>query len=218
VGTTERPYARLTEEEKSRVLLTFKQMLQQGFCRPQLDCSLLGFDWSLFSARSFPEHAEDPAFLNPPEFLALGFSTLDAYVTAVLGAHLKHGDFGEMTFSCRLNKEKAKPKLRLEFATVSERRKPFPKSVDSELRKSFPELLQVKRLEAEVCEVAANACRVVIAYPGKMIAERCPFLRNRPLDLWPEVRFKVLPTEELVARARDMVTFASDVPFPGNPN
>jgi hypothetical protein len=55
----ERPYVRLTAEEKSRLNLSYQRLLQEGLRRPKLGRSLLGFDWS------FP----GSCLRNPGEFL-----------------------------------------------------------------------------------------------------------------------------------------------------
>jgi hypothetical protein len=211
--------AGLTSEERSRLNLSYRQLLEQGLCRPRLSSSLLGFAWSQFEPRVFPDHAGDPSFRNTPEFLSLGLVTLDAYVTAMLAAPIKHGDYEEMVFRCELKKESSSQPLQLEFVTVTELRRMKPKTAMVELLSSLPQILQMKEIRGDVCYMSDEGCRMMIPYPGKMKAERCPSLRDRPYGLWPAVNVKIRPTRELVARARGLVDSAWDwISSRGRPN
>jgi hypothetical protein len=190
-----------------QALFSYQQLLQKGFCGRKLETSLLGLDWCLFEPRAFPEHAGEGGFRNPPEFLFLAVVTLDAYATSVFASTLKHGDFGALTFTCRLKGEGPSGRLRLEFVTVPERGRLCPKNVMVEMLSSLPQLLQAKKVEGDVYYLSDAGCRMQIPYSGKLVAELCSFLHDRPGDLWPEVTLTIRPTEELVARARSMVDF-----------
>jgi hypothetical protein len=206
----ERRYKALTSEEIDRLLLAYQRLVEEGFCPPRLDDSILGLDWSLFRPRTFPEHAEDPRFRNPPEFISVSFATLDAYAAAILAARIAHEVLGELTFLCRLRQSELNSQLQLEFMTVPERGFLSPRIALFELLSTFPRLLQAKNLRRNASYALGAGCPMVIAYPGKMIAEFSPCLRDRPRNLWPEVFLKLLPNEQLILRARTAVKFAKD--------
>jgi hypothetical protein len=90
----ERIYPELTPEQKESVIREFRRSLEAGGCSLKLNPSLLGLDWELFETREFPEHANVVCFSNPPEFISLAFSALDAYATAMLAAHLSFESLG----------------------------------------------------------------------------------------------------------------------------
>jgi len=57
------------------------------------------------------------------------------------------------------------------------------------------------------------------AYPGQMVAKASPFLRDRPDELWPQVKLSIAPTDELRIRAQDILAFLlNSIPVEGNPN
>jgi hypothetical protein len=47
-----------------------------------------------------------------------------------------------------------------------------------------------------------------VAYPGQMVVNLSPFLRNRPLNLWPQAMLSIAPTDALVIRAQTVVEFS----------
>jgi hypothetical protein len=194
--------------------------MEEGFCSRKLEDSMLGLHWSLFRPRRFPEHADDTRFSNPPEFLSLSFSTLDAYATAILAAPFRRAPLGDLTFTCRLKQGQLDSRLQLQFVTIPERGRILPGTAMIELLRSFPDLLRIKDAEASaVYYLEGEGCPMQFAYPGQMIVEVCPFLRDRPLDLWPEVTLTVLPTEELVVRAKTLVEFVrNSASIDGDPN
>jgi hypothetical protein len=207
----ERRYKALTPDEIDRLLLAYKRLLEEGFCPPRLDDSILGLDWSLFRPRTFPEHGDDARFRNPPEFISLSFATLDAYAAAFLAADVAHDRLGELTFLCRLRQGQIHSQLQLEFVTIPERGFIFPRTALFQLLATFPGLLRAKNLKKKACYAAGAGCPMTIPYPGKMIAGLTPCLRDRPPDLWPEVFLRIVPTGELVLRARTAVQFAQDL-------
>jgi hypothetical protein len=184
-----------------------KGSLEEGFCAPKLDESMIGLAWSLFVPRVFPEHAGDISFLNPPEFLSWSFTTLDVYATAILAANLPHDELGGLTFTCALRQGRSRRGLRLEFVTVPERADICPRTAMIELLSSLPRLLRAKDVVGDVCYMPGGGCRMEIPYPGKMVLELCPCLQNRPCDSWPEITLKIQPTEELLDRARRVVEY-----------
>jgi hypothetical protein len=214
------PYKKLTPEEKDRVLGAVKQWLDGGFSSPKIEDSMIGLDWSLFVWRAFPKHAEDTSFRNPPEFISFAFSTLDAYATAMLAAHFPPIPLGTLAFTCRLKQNKLDSRLRLEFVTVPERGNIRPGTAMLELLNSFPEILRAKGLKAEsVSYLEGEGCPMQLAYPGQMVVEVSPYLRDRPLDLWPEVTLSITPTQELVLRAQTLLEFLRDsASLEGDPN
>jgi hypothetical protein len=202
------------------VLREWKSSLEEGFCQPKIEDSMLGLDWSLFVSRDFPEHEGDTSFWNPPEFICYAYSTLDAYATAMLAAHFPRRPLGVLNFTCGLKQNKANARLQLEFVTMPERG-----SIDSgtamlELLSSFPELLRSRGIEAGVVYyLEGQGCPMRLAYPGQMLPTVSPFLRDRPLDLWPLVTLSILPTEELVTRAQSIAEFVLDsASMDGSPN
>ena len=89
-----------------------------------------------------------------------------------------------------------------------------------EMLNSFPRLLQTKGIEAgAVFFLEGEGCAMQFAYPGQMVVEASPFLRNRPNELWPQVTLSLTPTDELRTRAQDILAFLlSSTPVEGNPN
>ena len=65
-----------------------KIWMEGGFCAPKIEDSMLGLDRSSFVTRNFPEPPQDTSFRSPPEFVSYALSTLDAYSTAILAAHV----------------------------------------------------------------------------------------------------------------------------------
>jgi len=216
----ERRYPRLSPESEDQVLKEIKRQQDEGFLSPKMEPSLLGLDWSLFVPRVFPEYAGQTSFWNPPEFISYGFSALDAYATAMLAAHFSYRSLGVLNFTCSLKRLDPVSHMRLEFATVPERGRIDPRSVKLELLRSFPRLLQTKRIEAgAVFFLEGEGCAMQFTYPGQMVVEASPFLRNRPNDLWPQVTLSLTPTDELRTRAQDILAFlVSPTSIEGNPN
>jgi len=56
-------------------------------------------------------------------------------------------------------------------------------------------------------------------YPGRMLAKTSQFLRDRPVELWPQVSLSLTPTVELRIRAQTILRFMrSSTPLDGEPN
>jgi hypothetical protein len=216
----ERRWPKLSPESNDRVLKEFKRQQDEGFLSPKMEPSLLALDWSLFVPREFPEYAEQIRFENPPEFISYGFSALDAYATAVLAAHFSYRSLGVLNFTCSLKRSGPESEMRLEFATIPERGRINPDSVMLEMLNSFPRLLQTKRIEAgAVFFLEDDGCAMQFAYPGRMVAEASPFLRDRPDDLWPQVTLSLTPADGLRIRAHDILAFLlSSTSIDGSPN
>jgi len=217
---SERRWPALSPEAQKHVIAEFKRWMEEGGCQPKMEPSLLGLDWSSFVTREFPEYAGQIRFENPPEFISYGFSTLDAYATAVLAAHFSYCSLGALNFTCSLKQCGPESQMHLEFATIPERGRIDPDSVMLELLSSFPRFLQTKRIEAgAIFFLEGEGCGMQFAYPGQMVVEASPFLRNRPNDLWPQVTLSLTPTDELRTRAQDILAFLlSSTPVEGNPN
>jgi hypothetical protein len=211
---------KLSPEQMDWVLRELKIWMEEGFSSPKIEDSMLGLDWSLFVARKFPEHDRDTSFWNPPEFISYALSTLDAYATAMLAAHFPRIPLGVLTFTCRLKQSVLNSRLQLEFVTIPERGNIRPGTAMLELLNSFPELLRAKGLEEDaVYYLEGEGCPMQLAYPGQMLVKACPFLRDRPLDLWPEVTLRITPTQELVIRAQSILEFVwNSASIDGDPN
>ncbi len=135
-------------------------------------------------------------------------SSLDAYATVVLAAHFRFKDIGILSFKCRLTRCDAESPMYLEFATIAERGRIDPDSTMMELLHSFPALLSTKRIqESTVKFLDGEGCLMQFKYPGRMVADASPFLRDRSVDLWPEITLCLKPTDELRRRARNIVDF-----------
>jgi hypothetical protein len=197
-----------------------KVWMEEGFCAPKIEDSMLGLDWSLFATRSFPEHSEDTSLRNPPEFVSYALSTLDAYGTAMLAAHIERTPLGVLHFSCRLKQREVDSQLQLEFVTTPERGKILPGTAMLELLNAFPDLLRAKGIQEDaVYYLQGEGCPMLLAYPGRMLVKVSPFLRDRPLELWPQATLSIAPTDELVIRAKAVVEFVQNTaPMAGNPN
>ena len=216
----DRPYMELSPESKDRVLSELTRWLEEGFCQPKMEPSLLGLDWSLFATREFPEYADQTSFENPPEFISYALSALDAYATAILAAHFSYRSLGVLNFTSSLKRRGPESQMHLEFTTIPERGRINPDSVIIELLHSFPRLLQSKGIEASaVLFLEGEGCGMEFAYPGRMMSKASPFLRDRPDDLWPQVTLSLTPTDELRIRAQDILAFLlSSIALDGNPN
>ena len=212
-------WPKLSPESKDRVLSEVKRQQDEGFLSPKMESSLLDLDWSLFVPREFPEYAGQTSFWNPPEFISYAFSALDAYATAMLAAHFSYRSLGVLNFTCSL-KRCPESQMHLKFVTIPERGRIDPRSVMLELLRSFPRFLQTKRIEAgAVFFLEGEGCGMQFAYPGQMVAKASPFLRDRPDELWPQVKLSIAPTDELRIRAQDILAFLlNSIPVEGNPN
>jgi hypothetical protein len=180
---------------------------------------MLGLDRSLFVTRKFPEHTQDTSFQSPPEFVSYALSTLDAYSTAILAAHVERTP-GVLHFSCSLKQRDADSQLQLEFVTTPERGKIMPGTAMLELLNAFPDLLRAKGIQEDaIFYLQGEGCPMLLPYPGRMLVKVSPFLRDRPLDLWPQATLSIVPTDELIIRAKAIVEFVRDTePMVGNPN
>jgi hypothetical protein len=216
----DRPYEKLSPECTNSVLRELKCWLEEGCCQPKMEPSLLGLDWSSFAPRKFPEFEGQTSFRNPPEFISYAFSALDAYATAMFAAHFSYHSLGVLNFTSSLKRRGPESQMYLEFTTIPERGRISPDSVIIELLRSFPRLLQSKRIEAgPVLFLEGEGCGMEFAYPGRMLANVSPFLRDRPDDLWPQVTLSLTPTDELRIRAQDILAFLlSSISLDGNPN
>lgn len=208
---SERIYAELTSEQKESVIREFRRSLEAGGCSPKLNPSLLGLDWELFETREFPEYANDVCPSNPPEFVSLAFSALDAYATAMLAAHLSVESLGGLQFTCSLKRREPQSPMYLEFATTPEQGRINPDPIMTELLGSFPEILNARGFkDLTVMFMEGEGCVMEFEYPGHMLAEASPFLQNRPIDHWPKVTLSLAPTNELRDRARRVLAFLRD--------
>jgi hypothetical protein len=177
-----------------------------------LNPSLLGLDWELFETREFPEHANDVCFSNPPEFVSLAFSTLDAYATAMLAAHLSFESLGGLQFTCSLKRREPQLPMHLEFATTPELgRINNPDPIMTDLLGSFPKILNARGFkDLTVKFMEGEGCMMEFEYPGHMLAEGSPLLKNRPIEQWPKVTLSLAPKNELRDRARRVLAFLRD--------
>ena len=216
----DRRWPALSEGQRDASLRELKRWQEDGFCQPKMEPSLLGLDWSSFVTRKVPEYQDQSSYWYPPQFISYAFSALDAYATAMLAAHFSFCSLGVLNFTCNLKQSGAESQMRLEFATIPERGRIHPESIVLEMLESFPRLLQTKRIEAgTVFFLEGEGCAMQFAYPGKMVATASPFLRDRPDDVWPEVRLSLTPTDELRTRAQDILAFLmNSTPLAGNPN
>ena len=204
----ERIYPESSPEEKERLLRCLKEWLEEGCCQRKMEPSLLGLDWSSFETRKFPEHDGETGFRNPPEFISCGFSALDAYATAMLAAHFSSDSLGVLTFTCKLKQRDPDSSLYLEFVTTPEHGSIDSESLMCELLDSFPDLLDAKTFP--VLFLAGEGCPMACEYPGQMVARVSPFLRARPVELWPEAMLSLTPAVDLRRRAKQIVAFLRD--------
>ena len=109
--------------------------------------------------------------------------------------------------------------MSLEFATVPEKGRIDSGSMMVRILQSFPQLLEARGLEpGAVLFLAGEGCPMSFEYPGKMLVDASPFLRDRPADLWPRVTLRLTPTIELVERARAILAFQRGSTIEGPPN
>ncbi|MFP5276606.1 MAG: hypothetical protein ACLGPM_05795 [Acidobacteriota bacterium] len=207
----ERIYPKLTPEQKESVIRGLRRSLEAGGCSPKLNPSLLGLDWELFETREFPEHAKDVCFSNPPEFVSLAFSALDAYATAMLAARLSFESLGGLEFTCSLKRREPQSPMYLQFATRPEQCRINSDSIMAEVLGSFPKILNARGFkDLTVMFMEGEGCMMEFEYPGHMLAEASPFLQNRPIERWPKVTLSLAPTNELRDRAHRVVAFLMD--------
>jgi len=210
----ERPYEKLSQASRDDIISDLELWLAEGYCQPKEEPSLIGLDWSSFSTRKFAE------YMNPPEFINYAFKALDAYATAMLAAQFSCLSLGVLSFTCNLKRHDPESQMHMEFMTTPERGRIDPSSVELDLLSSFPRFLQTKRIEAhEGRFLEGEGCRMQFAYPGRMVAKASPFLRDRPVGLWPQVTLSFAPTVEMRIRAREILAFllSSDA-MDGRPN
>ncbi|MGH9444954.1 MAG: hypothetical protein ACRD3O_04390, partial [Terriglobia bacterium] len=136
--------AELTPEQRENAIRGVRKWLEEGCGSPKLEPSLLGLDWDMFATQKFPEYASEVCSGNPPEFVSLAFSALDAYATAVLAAQLSFESLGVLRFTCSLKRREPESPMHLEFAATPERGWINPDSVMIELLGSFPEILRAR--------------------------------------------------------------------------
>ena len=196
-----RPYQRLSEEAKDRVRRAVVQDTRAGNSSPRLDDSLLGLDWSLFHPRNFPGQEEDLTLRTPLEFTIYASSALDAYVTALLDADPPKRPGGTIDCTCSLRQDKA-GSLTMHLKTDSCQMNTGWWLVMMNLLNSFPKLLQARGIKAGEIAYLREGNHVRFTYPGQMVVSCCPYLCDRPLDLWPSVTLVLTITDELVERAQ----------------
>ena len=216
----QRVYPELSAEQADRIARGLKRWMEKVFARASLSIPCSAWTGLCLDREDSQSTLTTQKFSIPPEFLSLSFSTLDAYATAMLAAPFRRAPLGDLTFTCRLKQGQLDSRLQLQFVTIPERGKILPGTAMIELLRSFPDLLRIKDAEASaVYYLEGEGCPMQFAYPGQMVVEVCPFLRDRPLDLWPEVTLTIPPTEELVVRAKTLVEFVrNSASIDGDPN
>lgn len=213
-----RPYEPLSPEGKERVLRYVKQTQDAGGIQPNLAPSLLGLDWFDFETRKFPESYDLTSFHNPGEFVILAFSALDAYAVSILAADFSFPSLGALDLTCSLKRRNPASAMHLEFLTKPERGRMDATLSAVDLADCFTEALHARGLKVSCLRLQPQGCLLEIAYPGLMIADRSPYLRNRPVDLWPQATLHLQPTEALRLQARALVSFLQMPPVGGQPN
>lgn len=204
-----RPLQEVSDKHWALVCRTVGRLFQEGDIGPNLDDSLLGLDWSLFRPRTFPEQEGDTTLITPPEFRVYAFSALDAYVTALLDADTFYHPGGTINCTCSLRQD-ATGGLDMELKTDPSQANAGSRRVMIELLNSFPSLLRARKIEAkEVSYLKAGHC-MKFAYPGHMVVSLSPYLRDRPLELWPSVTLSLPVSDELVTRASMITEFLRD--------
>ncbi len=129
----------------------------------------------------------------------------------MLAAHFRFISLGVLKFRCRLTPPAAESPMYLEFATIPEHGRIDPASIMMKLLRSFPELLRTKGMkESAVMFLDGEGCLMQFKYPGRTLPHVSQFLRDRPVDLWPEVTLCLQPTNELRRRAQDILAFLRD--------
>lgn len=216
----ERMWSKLTAEERESSITEIKRLMKEGLNQRKLQPSLLGLDWEDFSFCDFPGHENDAAFQNPPEFVQIALATLDAYATAMLASDIPFEPLGALSFLCALRRSASNGGMMLLFGTDPEHGKIDADSVMPLLTISFTLLLSssnIGRREDSVDRFATalapsevgdpGRCMLQLSYPGVMVAEKSPFLKNRGVDQWPSVILILKPTQAQCGRAREIVDF-----------
>lgn len=204
----ERHTPKLSPEARKRIIQATIEWQEKGFSQPKVEPSLLGLDWSLFISRKFKEDAVPVSLCAPPEFVSCAHSAVDAYATAMLATRASYLSLGILNFICSLKLPDHHSDLYLELATIPEQGRIDPDIVVLDMLRSLPAVLRTKRFdESAVMFMEGEGCVMEFRYPGRMVLNQSPFLRDRPTDLWPQVTLSLTPTDELRIRARHILDF-----------
>jgi hypothetical protein len=196
----------LSEDGRERVPRAVASNLQAGDISPNLDDSLLGLDWSLFHARTFPGQEEDTTHRTPPEFVSYALSALDAYVIALLDGAPSNRPGTTLDCSCSLTQD-ATGRLQMELKTNPCQTNISWRWVMMTLLNSFPKLLRARGIKANEIAYLREGNYMKFDYPGQMVVNHSSYLCNRPLELWPCVALVLPITDELVERAKKITEF-----------
>ena len=184
--------------------------MEEGCCQPKLEPSLLGLEWDCFSTYKFPQGWQDP-----PEFAPIAFSILDAYAAAILASGFEFEAEEPVSLGAQLTRIMLDGPTTIELWMNAERWPLNTHDHNPEIYSAFREFLTVRQFEEEKTKFAwmeGPGCRLYIGYPGQMVSQKSPFLRNRWGDDWPRATLKLRVTDAMKGRAREVLAFLRATP------
>ena len=126
----------LSSADWKGVIQELDRYLVEGNRFPSIQPSLLGVDSFAFRTRKLD--SKTIRFMNPPEFIFVRFTALDAYATAFLATSVVLSVAESVDFSCSLVQPTTDSDLHLEFETIIDH-EPIPLGTEAiELLRLFP--------------------------------------------------------------------------------
>lgn len=235
------PPEKLDKESLDRVLDYVRQELESGCGSPVDSPSLLGLwtmagNWVNMPHDLFALHIglNDEKTTRqsgiPAEFVHVGLNVLDAYATCVLAADVFIPHANEITLSISLDVgEAVLPSIREASdlwitMSVFSGGEPCIATSDShlELLRSLSIAVETKEMRRGfwskpwrpglVFLTDLRGCVMRMPYPGKMLAEKTPYLLQHAAEEWPRATLRFLVADELRRRARKVIDFLLNDP------
>jgi hypothetical protein len=206
---------KLTSEQLEAVLSEVKRSMEEGYLSPKLEPSLLGLDWDCFSTQEFSESATRQEWRNPPEFVPIGFSILDAYTAAILSSGFEFEPEELVSFRCRLTRFMLDGPTRIELRMKADRWPLATYDHHNEIHTAFRDLLGARGFDEARTQFLwqeGPGCPLSVSYPGNLVSQKSPLLRDRPVEEWPRASLTIPVTNELRSRARDVLAFLRSSP------
>lgn len=212
---TERKWPALSAAERELTIQKLERWVEQGFCQPKLEPSLLGLDWDYFSTREFSERARHRDWIDPPEFTPITFSMLDAYAAAILSSAFAFEPKESVSFRGRLTRFMLDGPTKLEIWTSAERWPLAMFDYAIEIHRAFRDFLDARGFDETntwFTSMEGPGCPLSISYPGRLISQKSSLLRERPVEEWPCASLSIQVTEGLRSRAREVLAFIRNSP------
>jgi len=85
----------------------------------------------------------------------------------------------------------------------------------NEIHNAFRDFLGARGFEEAKTQFSwmeGPGCSLTISYPGRLVSQKSPLLRDRPVGEWPCASLTIRVTEALRSRARDVLAFIRSSP------